>query len=200
MRDQALAASGLLVRAIGGPSVKPYQPPGVWEAVTYDGEYTYEQDTGEGLWRRSVYTFWRRQAPPPAMLVFDGPTREVCTVKRPRTNTPLQALTLLNDVTFVETGRALAAATMGTPGDDRTRLREAFRRVMARWPDDADLEVLRRLLDQQRSHFRTNPAAARELVAHGDSQIGKNLDPLELAAWTVTTHALFNLDEAIMRR
>ena len=113
LRDQALAVSGLLSREVGGASVKPYQPSGVWEAVSYDGELTYEQDSGGALFRRSLYTFWKRQAPPPTMLSFDSPTRETCAVKRPRTNTPLQALVLLNDPHLsrggAETGRACAA-------------------------------------------------------------------------------------------
>jgi hypothetical protein len=147
-----------------------------------------------------MYTFWRRQAPPPALLVFDGPTREVCTVKRPRTNTPLQALALLNDVTFVEAGRALAAMSLQTPGTDTKRLRDAFRRVVTRAPDHGDLKILQRLLDQQRRHFRANPAAARELVGQGESPVGRDLDPIELAAWTVTAQALLTLDETVTRR
>jgi hypothetical protein len=112
VRDQALAVSGLLVPKIGGPSVRPYQPPGLWEAVSYNGEETYTADSGEGLWRRSLYSFWKRQSPPPALLTFDSPTREKCTVRRARTNTPLQALVLLNDETYVEAARALAAWTL----------------------------------------------------------------------------------------
>jgi hypothetical protein len=127
IRDSALAVSGLLVEKIGGPSVKPYQPPGLWEAVSYDGELTYQPDRGDGLWRRSLYTFWKRQAPPPAMLTFDGPTRETCVVRRPRTNTPLQALVLLNDETYVEAARALAALVLAQPGKEDERLRFAFR-------------------------------------------------------------------------
>ncbi|HYR58090.1 MAG TPA: DUF1553 domain-containing protein, partial [Chthoniobacteraceae bacterium] len=147
IRDQALAASGLLVERIGGPSVKPYQPVGLWEAVSYDGELSYQQDKGDGLWRRSLYTFWKRQSPPPALLIFDGPTRETCVVRRPRTNTPLQALVLWNDETYVEAARALAAHAIADGGaSDDDRLRFAFRRVTARTPDNDELRVLRHLL------------------------------------------------------
>jgi hypothetical protein len=200
IRDSALAASDLLVEKIGGPSVKPYQPPGLWEAVSYDGELSYQPDKGEGLWRRSLYTFWKRQAPPPAMLTFDGPTRETCVVRRPRTNTPLQALALLNDETYVEAGRALAALALAQPGKDDGRLRFAFRRVTARAPDRDELFALRKLLDQQRSRFTADLDSARKLTRVGASTRGHELDAAELAAWSVTAHALLNLDEAVTRR
>ncbi|MEQ1860938.1 MAG: DUF1553 domain-containing protein [Chthoniobacteraceae bacterium] len=200
IRDQALAASGLLVERIGGPSVKPYQPPGLWEAVSYDGEHTYEQDRGDGLWRRSLYTYWKRQSPPPAMLTFDSPTRETCAVARARTNTPLQALVLLNDTTYVEAARALAALSLTQPGDDDARLRFAFRRVTGRPANADDLAALRHLLDQQQSRFTGNVEAAKELIGVGASKHGGDLDPGRLAAWTVVTHAMLNLDETITRR
>ena len=200
IRDQALAASGLLVPKLGGPSVRPYQPDGLWEAVTYDGEVSYQQDRGDDLWRRSLYTFWKRQAPPPALLTFDSPTRETCVVNRPRTNTPLQALTLLNDITFVEAGRALAADILNQPGDDHSRLQTLFRRVTARRPDDGDHASLLTLLDQQRKRFRADPAAAGRYIASGESPAGRHLDPVEVAAWSVTAHAVLCLDEAITRR
>jgi hypothetical protein len=200
IRDQALAIGGLLVERLGGPSVKPYQPPGLWEAVSYDGELTYQQDQGDGLWRRSLYTFWKRQSPPPALLAFDGPTREKCTVRRPRTNTPLQALVLLNDVTYLEAGRGLAALALAQPGDDGARLRYAFRRATARLPDEEELSVLQRLLDQQRARFRADHEAAAHLIAVGASPAGRTLDPIELAAWTATAHSILNLDEIVTRR
>jgi hypothetical protein len=200
IRDHALSASGLLVHRLGGPSVKPYQPPGLWEAVTYDGEVRYDQDTGEGLWRRSLYTFWKRQAPPPTMLTFDGPTREICAVSRPRTNTPLQALALLNDITFVEAARALAARALEQPGKDLARLRDLFRRTTARWPDEGEIAILDHLLRQQRTHFHAKRDAAHALVTEGESPVGRTLDPIELAAWTNLAHALLNLDEVITRR
>ncbi len=200
IRDQALAASGLLVERLGGPSVKPYQPAGLWEAVSYDGELTYDQSKGGDLWRRSLYTFWKRQAPPPALLAFDGPTRETCVVRRPRTNTPLQALVLLNDDTYTEAGRALAAVAVKEAANDDSRLAFAFRRVMARAPRKDEMSVLRRLLAQQKATFENDAASAKKLVAIGASNAGRALDPAELAAWCVVAHALLNLDETVTPR
>ena len=200
IRDQALAASGLLSRRPGGPGVMPYQPPGLWTDVTYDGEERYSADRDDGLWRRSLYTFWKRQLPPPAMQTFDSPTREKCTLRRPRTNTPLQALLLLNDDTYLEAGRALATVVLEEAGDDEQRLRAAFLRVLSRFPTEPELGILRTLLERQRGGFKADPGSARDLVAVGASPVGRGLDPVELAAWSLTLHTLFNLDEAITRR
>ncbi len=200
VRDQALAVSGLLAPKIGGPSVKPYQPPGLWEAVSYNGEETYVADTDDGLWRRSLYTFWKRQSPPPALLTFDGPTREKCTVRRARTNTPLQSLVLLNDETYIEAARALAAWTLTQKGAEDDRLALAFRRVLCRTPDAEELKLMSGLLGRQRARFAAEPDAAAKLLAVGASTQGRALAPAELAAWTVTLHTLFNLDETISRR
>jgi len=180
--------------------VKPYQPPGLWEAVSYDGELKYQPDRGDGLWRRSLYTFWKRQSPPPAMLTFDGPTRETCVVRRPRTNTPLQALALLNDETYVEAARALATLALAQPGEDDKRLRFAFRRVTSRPPDAGELSILRRLLEQQQSRFAKDADAARRLIFTGASARGREMEPAKLAAWTAAMQALLNLDETITRR
>jgi hypothetical protein len=200
LRDQALQVSGLLVPTVGGPSVKPYQPPGLWEAVSYNGEDTYTPDTGDGLWRRSVYTYIKRQAPPPMLLAFDGPTREKCTVRRARTNTPLQALLLLNDPTFVEAARLLAARTLGTPGDEATKLRSLWRRVLCREASDDEVALLKGFLERQRERFSKAPAAARELLAVGNARHDARLDPCELAAWTVVAQTVLNLDEAVTKR
>jgi hypothetical protein len=200
IRDQALADSGLLVERLGGPSVKPYQPAGLWEAVSYDGELTYEQSRGGDLWRRSLYTFWKRQTPPPALLAFDGPTREKCTVRRPRTNTPLQALVLLNDDTYVEAGRVLAALALKQQGDDASRIAFIFRRVLARAPNENELRVLQQLITQQRARFARDAASAAKLVGVGVSPAGRELDPVELAAWSVTAHTMFNVDETVTPR
>jgi len=203
IRDQALAVSGLLVPTMGGPPVKPYQPPGLWEAVSYNGELTYETDRGDGLWRRTVYTHWKRTSPPPGVLVLDGPTRETCVVRRPRTNTPLQSLLLLNDETYVEAARVLAANTLATirPGaaPDVTA-RAMFRRVTARPPEAAETVALRDLYAKQKTRFAADRAAAQKLIAIGQSPRGRELDPVELATWTVVGQALLNLDEAVMRR
>lgn len=200
VRDQALAVSGLLVPKIGGPSVKPYQPPGLWEAVSYNGEETYVPDADAGLWRRSLYTFWKRQSPPPALLTFDGPTREKCTARRARTNTPLQSLVLLNDETYIEAARVLAAWVQAQKGSESGKLAFAFRRVTSRMPDAEELRLLSGLLSRQRTRFASEPDAAAKLIAAGASTHGKDLNPVELAAWTLTLHTLFNLDETITRR
>ena len=200
VRDQALAVSGLLVPKIGGPSVRPYQPPGLWEAVSYNGEETYVPDTNDGLWRRSLYTFWKRQSPPPALLTFDSPTREKCTARRARTNTPLQSLVLLNDETYIEAARVLATWAQAIKASDSERLALAIRRVTSRTPDAEEIRLLSGLLHRQRTHFATDPEAAAKLIAAGVSTRGRDLDPVELAAWTLTLHTLLNLDETITRR
>ncbi len=189
IRDQALCVSGLLVPRIGGPSVKPYQPPGLWEAVSYNGEETYVPDSGEGLWRRSLYSFVKRQAPPPSLLTFDGPTREKCTVRRARTNTPLQALALLNDEMHVAAARALGEVIMGVAGSDEARLQQLWRRVLSREAAADEVAALRGLLQRQRGHFAADPAAATKLRCAP-----------ELAAWTVVAQTVLNLDETITRR
>ncbi|MCA9071927.1 MAG: DUF1553 domain-containing protein [Planctomycetaceae bacterium] len=160
VRDQALAVSGLLVRKIGGPSVKPYQPAGLWKAVSYNGQDAYVPDTDEGLWRRSLYTYVKRQAPPPILLTFDGPTREKCTVRRARTNTPLQALLLLNDPTFVEAARVLADRTLATPGNDVGKIQHLWRRVLYRNANHQEVSLLQGLLNRQRERFTKNPDSA----------------------------------------
>jgi hypothetical protein len=200
VRDQALASSGLLISRIGGPSVKPYQPPGLWEVVSYNGEETYVPDQGEGLWRRSLYTYWKRQSPPPALLTFDGPTREKCTVRRARTNTPLQALVLLNDETYIVAARQLAASILKQPGSDEQHLRTAFRQVTSRVPERQELEILQTLLQEQRVRYTGQGEKARQLLAVGATPPIAELDPAEWAAWTVTVHAVLNLDEAFTRR
>lgn len=201
IRDQALAVSGLLVDKVGGPPVKPYQPPGLWEAVSYNGELTYEPDRGEGLWRRSVYSYWKRTSPPPGVQVFDGPTRETCVVGRPRTNTPTQALLLLNDETFVEAARALAviAAKPGAVSRDQ-RISDLFRRATMREPAAAEVAALATLHAKQHERFAHDRAAAQQLVRVGQSPRGHEFDPVELATWTVVAQTILNLDEIIMRR
>jgi Protein of unknown function (DUF1553)/Protein of unknown function (DUF1549)/Planctomycete cytochrome C/Concanavalin A-like lectin/glucanases superfamily len=201
LRDEALAVSELLVPRIGGPSVKPYQPPGLWEAVSYNGEETYTPDSGDGLWRRSLYTFIKRQAPPPSLLMFDGPTREKCTVRRARTNTPLQALLLLNDETYVEAARVLAARVLREADpNDEARLTQMFRRVTSRLPASEEISTLRGLLGRQTVRFSRDRRAAEQLIAVGKSAHGRDLDPVLLATWTVLAQTLFNLDETIALR
>ena len=194
LRDQALALGGLLVERIGGPSVKPSQPPGLWEAVSYNGDATYEADHGESLYRRGLYTYWKRQSPPPGTLTFDGPTREVCTVRRPRTNTPLQALVLLNDVTYVEAARGLATRMMRAK---KERIAFGFRAATGRSPKNAEAAALQSYFDEQLAVFRAKPESARALLKSGESPADPALDACELAAWTMTASLLLNLDETI---
>ena len=197
IRDQALAVSGLLSPRIGGPSSRPWQPPGLWEAVSYNGEESYVPDANDGRWRRSLYTYWKRQAPPPALMSFDAPTREKCQVRRARTNTPLQALVLLNDETYVEAARSLAALALNSPGGDETRLRAMFQRTTSRLSQPAELDLLQGLLKRQRQRFDEDAGAARQLLSIGITAAGISN---ELAAWTSVAQTLLNLDEVITRR
>ncbi len=199
IRDYALAVSGLLVRKIGGPSVKPYQPDGVWEAVAMIGSNTrhYQRDSGENLYRRSMYTFWKRSAPPAAMEVLNAPNRETCTVRRDRTNTPLAALLTLNDVQFVEAARVLAEKALHHDANDDKRLDFLARRVLARPFRDAELQILRASLTQLRSHYHEQAQEAKKLITFGESKPDEKLNPSELAAWTMLTNQLLNLDEVL---
>jgi hypothetical protein len=206
IRDQALAASGLLVEHFGGPSAKPYQPSGLWEAVSYNAEQSYIQSQGADLYRRSLYTFWKRQAPPPAMLSFDGPTRETCTVKRARTNTPLQALVLQNDPTYVEAARVLASRLLVECGADTSaRAQLAFRRILGRSPDAKETAALVKLFNYQLAEYRNDQNAAQALIGVGESaepvgqRPGTPHDFAELAAWTTVVSAIFNLDETVTK-
>lgn len=203
IRDNALSIAGLLVEHVGGPSVKPYQPQGLWEEVAYGAEYSaqrYEQDKGDKLYRRSMYTFWKRQAPPPTMLLFDAPNRETCTVRRSRTNTPLQALALLNSTQFVEAARTLAERMMTEGGaEPADRVRFAFRLATARMPSDREMEVLLRVYEEQLNEFKANGEAAVEFVSVGESKPNEELNKSELAAWTAVASTIMNLDETITK-
>ena len=202
IRDSVLAISGLLVERIGGPSVRPYQPDGIWEAVGYTSSNTarYMRDAGDALYRRSLYTFWKRTAPPAAMQIFDAPTRESCIVARARTNTPLQALALMNDTQYVEAARAFAERLLAE-GDaaDEARLTRAFRSVVSRHPDASELEVLGTLLSQGRKQYRSDAENATSLIHVGESTPGDTVNEAELAAWTVVCNLLFNLDEFVTK-
>jgi hypothetical protein len=201
LRDNALAISGLLVEQVGGPSIKPYQPAGLWEELAGGaGEAPYVQDRGPGLYRRSLYVYRKRTVPHPALANFDAPSREVCQVKRARTNTPLQALELLNDVTFLEAARRLAERMLTEGGNTpEERIAFAFRRATARSPERSELDVLRRGLDRYRSLYAADPDAAAKFVHHGDSPPVSGIDPVELAAYTATADVLLNLDETLTR-
>lgn len=201
VRDQALAVSGLLVPKVGGDSVRPYMPEGVWDETSKYGNLRgYKHDTGEGLYRRTMYTIWKRTAAPPTMLLFDSPSRELCTVKRSRTNTPLQALALLNEVTFVEAARALAQRILKEGGaTPESRIDYAYRLVTARAPDAEAKRILLGGLNQRLAEFKTSPESAAELIATGESKTDSSLDPSELAAYTMTASVLLNLDRTITR-
>ncbi|MEC7502202.1 MAG: PSD1 and planctomycete cytochrome C domain-containing protein [Planctomycetota bacterium] len=204
IRDASLAASGLLVRSVGGASVRPYQPEGLWEEVAFGiktyGAQEYEQDHGDALYRRSMYTFWKRSCPPPSMVTFDAPDRETCTVRRERTNTPLQALVLLNDPTYVETARGLAERTMHEGGNSNNeRITYAFRIVTGRRPTAAESAILLEEFNQRFAAFKIDPQTATQLLSVGDSEADSDLPTEELAAWTMVARLLFNLDEAITK-
>ena len=209
IRDQALAVSGLLVGEIGGRSVKPYQPAGLWKPVGFGGSNTsvFKQDSGEKLYRRSMYTFWKRTSPPPSMSAFDAPDRETCQVRRARTNTPMQALVLLNDVQFVEAARKLAEIVLRRECDDveegadaiEQRLTFAFRTVLARVPNDAERVSLREFLETALAEYRKDPESAAKLLATGESTRDESLDVSEHGAWTLITHLLLNLSETITK-
>jgi hypothetical protein len=202
VRDQALAASGLLVRAIGGPSVKPPQPAGLWEAVGYTSSNTarFSADSGDKVYRRSLYTFWKRTSPPPQMTTLDATSREACRVRRERTNTPLQALLLMNEEQQVEAARRLAERVLKESGAAvEERAARIFRLAAARPPSAADLADLAGLYSEQLGDYRADPDAARALVAIGGTKADSALDPVELAAWTMVANLVLNLDEVITK-
>lgn len=200
VRDNALYLSGLLAESFGGPSVKPYQPDGLWREMTYDGELSYEPDSGASLYRRSLYTYWKRQSPPPNMLLFDAPTRETCAVARPRTNTPLQALALMNDPTFVEAARHLAGRMMREAGaHSADRIRRGFRIATGRRPSEEELGVLLRIYNEQLPVYRADMSAAWDLLNVGSSPVDVSLDAAELAALTAVANLILSLDETITK-
>lgn len=203
IRDNAMAASGLLNGVVGGPSVFPYQADGIWEDMAFGDVYSmqrYEQSHGQDLYRRTMYTFWKRTAPPASLITFDAPDREKCTARRTNTNTPLQALVLMNDPTYVEAARALAQRVLQEAGTDAgERIRYAFRLVTAREPNPKEMQVLRDLAETQEGRYRKNPNAAKQLLKVGESEADKKLDPRELAAWATVTSVLLNLDETITK-
>jgi hypothetical protein len=200
IRDYALASSGIMVRKIGGPSVKPYMPEGVWEAVAMIGSNTrdYRADTGEKLYRRSMYTFWKRAAPPASMDILNAPNRETCTVRRDRTNTPLQALVTLNDVQFIEAARHLAQAALKDGGaSDASRIDFIAQRLLARSFREAEMKIVQGSLTDLLAHYKTRPDDARKLITVGESRPDATLDAGTLAAWTMVVNELMNLDEVL---
>jgi hypothetical protein len=202
IRDTALFTSGLLIRDIGGPSVKPYQPVGIWHAVGYTDSDTanFKRDNGQALYRRSMYTFWKRTAPPPTLATLDAPSRENCTVRRSRTNTPLAALALMNDTQFVEASRALAQRTMLEGGaSEEERAAYAFRLVLTRKPSQAELAVLVESYQGHLATYRDDKEASVKLINTGESKPDEKLDTSELAAWTMVGNLILNLDESLTK-
>ena len=201
IRDQALYVAGLLVEELGGPSVRPYQPDGLWEEVSMlvSNTRVYVMGEGDDLWRRSLYTFWKRASPPPSLATFDAPTRESCVIRRGATNTPLQALVLWNDPQYVEAARELAERTLDGTGDDAARLATLFRRCTGREPDEAESRALAHALERFRVRYRAQKDDAEQLIAVGKSPREAVLDASELAAWTMIANSVLSLDATITR-
>jgi len=202
VRDNALGIAGLLNPEIGGRSVYPYQPAGLWEELAYGDRFsaqTYTPSHGKDLYRRSMYWFWKRTVPPAPLATFDAPDREKCTSRRAVTNTPLQALILLNDPTYIEASRALATKAMQAFPDPVKRITTAFRTATGRAPTPTEIKVLRRLAAQQLDVFTKDPKAAEEFLTVGESLWDKRLKPAELAAWTTVASAILNLDEVVTK-
>lgn len=199
IRDTALAGSGLLVEKIGGPSVKPYQPPGIWSVVGMPAGDTrnYKPDSGEGLYRRSIYTFWKRQAAPASMEIFNAPSRETCTVQRDRTDTPLQALVTLNDPQFVEAARNLAQAALEKSANPAARMDFMAERLLARPLRAEEKKVVQSGLGDFMAHYRQSPRDTADLLAVGESKPDAKVDPASLAAYTMVANELMNLDETL---
>ncbi|HYZ85134.1 MAG TPA: DUF1553 domain-containing protein, partial [Bryobacteraceae bacterium] len=191
IRDSALLASGLLKEKIGGLSVKPYQPPGLWSEL---GDKDYEPGKGDDLYRRSLYTFWKRTAPPPFMSNFDSALREACTVRETRTNTPLQALNLMNDVTFLEASKMLATRVL--TAEDKLGL--LYQLVLSREPAESERALLTQSIARYRDHFQSKPQEAFKLLSQGASSVSTN-NASEFAAWTMLASTVLNLDEAVTR-
>ena len=200
IRDNALAVSGVLNGKIGGPSVKPYQPPRIWNEVALNGGLFYKPDKGAKLYRRSMYTYWKRSAPMPNMMAFDAPTREKCVIQRPLTNTPMQALVTMNDVQFVEAARVFAQRVLQKGGADfDSQLDYAFMLTTARPADELRKRVFRNLYDSQLKEFSTDATRAGELLNFGETKRDESLNLAQHAAWTTVASAIFNLDEVITK-
>jgi len=201
VRDQAIAAAGLLVPTIGGPSVRPWMPAGVWDETSRYGNLRgYTPDTGPGRYRRSMYTIWKRTAAPPTMLLFDAPSRETCQVRRSRTNTPLQALALLNETSFIEAAQALATRMLAEGGDrPGDRIARGFRLAIGRQPTDAELATLVAGFEADRAAFTAAPDAARAFADVGLVEPPAGLPAAEFAAYALAANVIINLDEFVMR-
>jgi hypothetical protein len=199
VRDNALSASGLLVHEVGGRSVKPYQPVGLYRHLNFPAR-TYQQDSGTNQYRRGVYTHWQRQFLHPAMKSFDAPSREECTAERPQSNTPLAALVLLNDPSYVEAARVFAERAIRESSEaDRDRIDWIMEYSLSRTGEDDEADVLQSLLDAQRQHYATHPDEAKQVVSVGLHPVPDDLNAVELAAWTAVARTVFNMHEFITR-
>jgi hypothetical protein len=199
VRDNALAVSGLLVRKVGGSSARPYQPPGYWSHLNFP-KREYEPDHGDGLYRRGLYTYWCRTFLHPSLLAFDAPTREECTVQRPRSNTPVQALVLLNDPTYDEAARALAERAIREGGKNiPAKIDWVYRNVLSRPPRPDEASVLRALYEKHLAQYGADRPAAEALMRTGERPTPEDLDAAELAAWTSVARVMLNLHEAVTR-
>jgi hypothetical protein len=201
LRDQALFVSGLMDLSLGGRGVQPYQPPNIWEPVAFGGSNTrfYKQGAGAELYRRTIYTFLKRTAPHPMLENFDAPNREQICVRRDRTNTPLQALQLMNDVQHFEAARGLAGRLMRGSSQDLARIALGFRAVLARKPSDLEAKAVQQFYRRCVDRFKSDLSSATAVIEAGDSQPPADLDVAELAAWTLVANMILNMDEAIMR-
>jgi hypothetical protein len=199
VRDNTLTISGLLVEKIGGPSVKPYQPDGYWENLNFPPR-TWERSSGEGLYRRGLYTWWQRSFLHPSLLAFDAPSREECVAERNRSNIPQQALVLLNDPTYVEASRAFAARILKEGGSEsEARIRWAWQQALDRQPRRDELATAGALLEKHLAEYRQDPKAAEAVLHIGAASAPEGCDPVELAAWTSVGRVIFNLHETITR-
>jgi hypothetical protein len=201
VRDIVLSGSGLLNRTIGGPSVKPYQPPGLWEMATSGrGQLSsYRQDHGDKLYRRGMYTFIKRTVPPPSMMIFDASNRDECEVKRTRTNTPLQALVMLNDPLVLEASLALADRLISEKTTDADKLTTAFRKIVCRKPLEKESAILAEALKTNHTYFQSHPDAAEKVITVGEYEIKNNSSPVQLAALMMVVQTIFNMDESISK-
>lgn len=202
IRDNALAVSGLLVLKQGGKGVNPYQPPNIWEPVGFSGSNTrnYKQGSGEDLYRRTMYTFLKRTAPHPSLVNFDAPNREQFCARRERSNTPLQALQLMNDIQHIEAARALAGRSLlEVQANDRERITWLFRVVLARPPSADEHKTVADFLERSRTRYATDLESAKKAIAHGESPVPAELSPVELASWTLVSNMMLNLDETVTR-
>jgi len=202
IRDNALFVGGLIDLTQGGKGVKPYQPPNIWEPVGFVGSNTrsYQQDKGSALYRRSLYTFYKRTAPPPFMVNFDAPNREQTCTRRERSNTPLQALQLLNDIQHVESARGLAQRVLSSNENElRPRIKLMFKLVLSRPPTDKELDVLEKQIQVHLNRYKSNPQDAQQLIQIGETKPSANLDPSELGAYTLLASTILNMDETLTR-